>query len=138
MTSVMLPLLREAADYRMLALLFEYPDEAWRREVELLRADLDGRATFLVTRSAIAREAWNRPAGTAAMTSRIVRVPFDPRELRARVQAMLRLVQREGDRNPTSGLPGGRAIESEILGRVQAVAALISASRPGKVGSGGQ
>jgi CheY-like chemotaxis protein len=44
--------------------------------------------------------------------------PFDPRELRARVQALLRLVQREGDRNPTSGLPGGRAIEQDIVQRV--------------------
>ena len=40
--------------------------------------------------------------------------PFDPRELRARVAALLRLVKREGDRNPTSGLPGGRAIEDEL------------------------
>src|SRR5918911_4104671 len=31
--------------------------------------------------------------------------PFEPRELRARVQALLRLVRREVDRNPTSGLP---------------------------------
>jgi PleD family two-component response regulator len=46
--------------------------------------------------------------------------PFDPRELRARVQALLRLVQREGDRNPTSGLPGGHAIEREIERRVAA------------------
>lgn len=46
--------------------------------------------------------------------------PFDPRELRARVQALLRLVRREGDRNPTSGLPGGRAIEIEILARLNA------------------
>jgi DNA-binding response OmpR family regulator len=46
--------------------------------------------------------------------------PFDPRELRARVQALLRLVQREGDRNPTSGLPGGHAIEREIARRVAA------------------
>jgi PleD family two-component response regulator len=36
--------------------------------------------------------------------------PFDPRELRARVGSLLRLVRREADRNPTSGLPGGRAI----------------------------
>jgi PleD family two-component response regulator len=40
--------------------------------------------------------------------------PFDPRELRARVTALLRLVRREADRNPTSGLPGGRAIEEEV------------------------
>ncbi len=58
--------------------------------------------------------------GFAAGADDYIAKPFDPRELRARVQAMLRLVQREGDRNPTSGLPGGRAIESEILGRVQA------------------
>ena len=44
--------------------------------------------------------------------------PFDPRELRARVTALLRLVQREGDRNPTSGLPGGRTIEHELERRV--------------------
>lgn len=45
--------------------------------------------------------------------------PFDPRELRARVSALLRLVQRETDRNPSSGLPGGRAIEEEIGKRVE-------------------
>ena len=44
--------------------------------------------------------------------------PFDPRELRARVTALLRLVQREGDRNPTSGLPGGHAIETELQRRI--------------------
>ena len=44
--------------------------------------------------------------------------PFDPRELRARVGSLLRLVRREADRNPTSGLPGGRAIEEEILRRI--------------------
>jgi diguanylate cyclase (GGDEF)-like protein len=44
--------------------------------------------------------------------------PFDPRELRARVTALLRLVRREADRNPTSGLPGGRAIEENIFERV--------------------
>ena len=46
--------------------------------------------------------------------------PFDPRELRARVASLLRLVRRESDRNPTSGLPGGRAIEDHISGRVAA------------------
>ena len=44
--------------------------------------------------------------------------PFEPRELTARVNSMLRLVAREGDRNPSSGLPGGRAIAAEIEGRV--------------------
>ncbi|MFN2400544.1 MAG: response regulator [Gemmatimonadaceae bacterium] len=46
--------------------------------------------------------------------------PFDPRELRARVVALLRIVRREGDRNPTSGLPGGQAIETEIMRRASA------------------
>lgn len=45
--------------------------------------------------------------------------PFDPRELRVRVNALLRLVQREGDRNPTTGLPGGRAIEDELARRAR-------------------
>ncbi|GAC1684867.1 MAG: response regulator [Gemmatimonadaceae bacterium] len=43
--------------------------------------------------------------------------PFDPRELRTRVAALLRLVRREGDRNPTSGLPGGKAIDDELTRR---------------------
>lgn len=45
--------------------------------------------------------------------------PFDPRELRARIVALLRLTRREGDRNPTSGLPGGQAIEEEIARRAR-------------------
>ena len=44
--------------------------------------------------------------------------PFDPRELTTRVNSLLRLVAREGDRNPSSGLPGGRAIAREIESRV--------------------
>ena len=43
--------------------------------------------------------------------------PFDARELRARVSALLRLVRRESDRNPTSGLPGGHAIDEELGAR---------------------
>ena len=44
--------------------------------------------------------------------------PFEPRELVARVSALLRLVAREGDRNPSSGLPGGAAIERDIESRI--------------------
>jgi PleD family two-component response regulator len=40
--------------------------------------------------------------------------PFDPRELLARVAALLRLAQRGRDRNPTTGLPGGDAIYQEL------------------------
>ena len=40
--------------------------------------------------------------------------PFDARELLARVTALLRQAQRALDRNPTTGLPGGVAIQREI------------------------
>ncbi len=40
--------------------------------------------------------------------------PFDPRELLARVSALLRQARRGLDRNPTTGLPGGDAIRAEI------------------------
>jgi PleD family two-component response regulator len=62
----------------------------------------------------------NKVEGFTAGADEYLAKPFDPRELRARVHALLRLVQREGDRNPTSGLPGGRAIDAEILRRVEA------------------
>jgi len=44
--------------------------------------------------------------------------PFEPRELLARVTSLLRLTARGGDRNPSSGLPGGMAIERDIERRV--------------------
>lgn len=40
--------------------------------------------------------------------------PFDARELLARVTAILRQSRRALDRNPTTGLPGGEAIQREI------------------------
>jgi PleD family two-component response regulator len=46
--------------------------------------------------------------------------PFDPRELLARVSALTRQAQRVLDRNPTTGLAGGQAIEREIQRRRQA------------------
>lgn len=43
--------------------------------------------------------------------------PFDARELVARVGALLRLSRAGRDQNPTSGLPGGEAIEREYRAR---------------------
>lgn len=43
--------------------------------------------------------------------------PFDVRELLARVRALLRLARQALDRNPTTGLPGGTAIEQEFARR---------------------
>jgi PleD family two-component response regulator len=52
--------------------------------------------------------------------------PFDPRELLARIGALLRLANRGLERNPTSGLPGGESIRQAFgcwqeRGRVFAV-----------------
>jgi len=43
--------------------------------------------------------------------------PFHPRELVVRVESLLRLVSRESERNPSSGLPGGPSIERAIEAR---------------------
>lgn len=59
-------------------------------------------------------EVEHKVAGFEAGADDYLAKPFDPRELRSRVDALLRLVRREGDRNPTSGLPGGTTIQEEI------------------------
>ena len=45
--------------------------------------------------------------------------PFDLRELGARVKALIRAARRERDRNPTTNLPGSRAIDEEIEGALK-------------------
>ena len=45
--------------------------------------------------------------------------PFDLREFGARVKALVRASRRERDRNPTSNLPGSRAIDEEIEGALK-------------------
>lgn len=56
----------------------------------------------------------SRLAGFDAGADDYLAKPFDPRELLARVRAMLLLAQRGLDRNPTSGLPGGEAMYREF------------------------
>lgn len=60
----------------------------------------------------------NKVEGFEAGADDYLGKPFEPRELTARVHALLRLVRREGDRNPSSGLPGSRAIVHEIERRI--------------------
>ncbi len=45
--------------------------------------------------------------------------PFDLREFGARVKALIRAARRERDRNPTTNLPGSRAIDEEIEGALK-------------------
>jgi PleD family two-component response regulator len=57
----------------------------------------------------------SRLAGFDAGADDYLAKPFDPRELLARITALLRLANRGLQRNPTSGLPGGEAIQEELL-----------------------
>ncbi len=45
--------------------------------------------------------------------------PFDLREMGARVKALVRSARRERNRNPTTNLPGSRAIDEEIEGALK-------------------
>jgi PleD family two-component response regulator len=45
--------------------------------------------------------------------------PFDPRELLARIRALLRLAREGRDRNPTTGLPGSEAVQREFDRRLR-------------------
>src|SRR4029453_3106503 len=45
--------------------------------------------------------------------------PFDLREFNARVKALIRSARRERDRNPTTNLPGSRAIDEQIEGALK-------------------
>lgn len=46
--------------------------------------------------------------------------PFDLREFGARAKALIRATKRERDRNPTTDLPGGRAIDEHLAGVLKA------------------
>ena len=56
----------------------------------------------------------DRVAGLEAGADDYLSKPFDIRELTARVKALIRQSRRERDRNPTTNLPAGEAIEERV------------------------
>jgi len=61
----------------------------------------------------------NEVSGLEAGADAYVSKPFDLREMAARCKARIRAARRERDRNPTSNLPGSRAIDEEIEGALK-------------------
>lgn len=56
----------------------------------------------------------NKVEGLEAGADDYMVKPFDLREMSARVKALIRASKREGDRNPTTLLPGSNAIDTHI------------------------
>src|SRR5947208_7408982 len=61
----------------------------------------------------------NEVKGLEAGADGYMSKPFDLREFGARCKAMIRAARRERDRNPTTNLPGSRAIDEEIEGALK-------------------
>jgi CheY-like chemotaxis protein len=78
-----------------------------------LKADVMWSRTPILMLTALAgvdNEVTGLEAGADAYMSK----PFDLREFGARCKALIRASRRERDRNPTTNLPGSRAIDEEI------------------------
>jgi CheY-like chemotaxis protein len=83
-----------------------------------LKADVMWSRTPILMLTALAgvdNEVTGIEAGADAYMSK----PFDLREFGARCKALIRASRRERDRNPTSNLPGSRAIDEEIEGALK-------------------
>jgi CheY-like chemotaxis protein len=61
----------------------------------------------------------NEVQGIEAGADAYMPKPFDLREFSARCKALIRSSRRERDRNPTTNLPGSRAIDEEIEGALK-------------------
>jgi CheY-like chemotaxis protein len=83
-----------------------------------LKADVMWSRTPILMLTALAgvdNEVTGLEAGADAYMSK----PFDLREFGARCKALIRSARRERDRNPTTNLPGSRAIDEEIEGALK-------------------
>ena len=60
----------------------------------------------------------NRVAGLDAGADDYLTKPFDSRELAARIKALIRQSRRERDRNPTTNLPSGEAVEEQVQAKL--------------------
>jgi DNA-binding response OmpR family regulator len=70
---------------------------------------------MLTARAAVDDQVEGLEAGADAYMSK----PFNLKEMSARVKALIRAARRERDRNPTTNLPGSRAIDEEIEGALK-------------------
>jgi CheY-like chemotaxis protein len=83
-----------------------------------LKADVMWSRTPILMMTALAGVE-NEVTGLEAGADAYVSKPFDLRELGARCKALIRAARRERDRNPTTNLPGSRAIDEEIEGALK-------------------
>lgn len=78
-----------------------------------LKADVMWSRTPILMLTALA-SVENQVEGIEAGADAYLPKPFDLRELQAKVKALIRATRRERDRNPTTDLPGSRAIDDHL------------------------
>jgi len=78
-----------------------------------LKADVMWSRTPILMLTALA-SVDNQVEGLEAGADAYMSKPFDLREFSARVKALIRAARRERDRNPTTDLPGSRAIDRHL------------------------
>lgn len=83
-----------------------------------LKADVMWSRTPILMLTALA-SVDNQVEGLDAGADAYMAKPFDLREFSARVRAMIRATRRERDRNPTTDLPGSRAIDNHLEERLR-------------------